>query len=69
MRASAETLCRFLFFGACKPDQMQLCAFMSLSTNLMGPRGASLAIFVSLAGAPQSIVVVGFDDAGRGQYY
>ncbi len=28
-----------------------------------GPRGASLAIFVSLAGASRSVVAVGFDDA------
>ncbi len=37
--------------------------------KLMGPRGASLAIFVSLAGAPRSVVAVGFDDAWQGQYY
>jgi hypothetical protein len=36
---------------------------------IMGPRDASLAIFVSLAGTPRSVVAVGFDDARRGQYY
>ncbi len=37
--------------------------------DLMGPRGASLAIFVSLADAPRSVVAVGFDNAQQGQYY
>jgi hypothetical protein len=31
--------------------------------QIVGPRGASLAIFVSLAGTSRSIVAVGFDDA------
>ncbi len=45
--------------------------FFDLLTSiiLMGPSGASRAIFVSLAGALRSVVAVGFDDARRGQYY